>query len=31
MSAYDEFCSVRTTDGHEGFGLIEQGIVKQLF
>lgn len=31
MSAYDEFCAVRTADGQEGFGLIEQGILKRLY
>jgi hypothetical protein len=31
LSAYDEFCSLRTSDGEEGFGLIEQGVVKRLF
>jgi len=31
LSAYDEFCNLRTADGEEGFGLIEQGIVKRLF
>jgi hypothetical protein len=31
LSAYDEFCSLRTADGEEGIGLIEQGIIKRLF
>ena len=31
LSAFDEFISLRTSDGEEGFGLIEQGIVKHLF
>jgi hypothetical protein len=31
MSAFDEFVSLRTGDGAEGYGLIEQGILKQLY
>ena len=31
LGAYDEFCSLRTSDGEDGIGLIEQGIVKRLF
>jgi hypothetical protein len=31
LSAYDEFCALRTADGAVGFGLVEQGIVKRLF
>ena len=31
LSAYNEFCNLRTADGHEGFGLIEQGILKRLY
>lgn len=31
LSAYDEFCSVRTSDGREGFALIEQGILKRVY
>jgi hypothetical protein len=31
LGAYDEFCSLRTSEGEEGIGLIEQGIVKRLF
>lgn len=31
LSTFDEFCVVRTSDGAEGFGLIEQGIVRRLF
>jgi hypothetical protein len=31
LSAFDEFCSLRTSDGQVGSGLVEQGIVKRLF
>jgi hypothetical protein len=31
LSAYDEWHSIRTADGVEGFGLLEQGITRQLF
>jgi hypothetical protein len=31
LSAYDEWHSLRTADGVEGFGLLEQGITRQLF
>jgi hypothetical protein len=31
LSAYDEFCELHTDTGEEGVGLIEQGIVKQLY
>jgi hypothetical protein len=31
LSAYDEFCALRSGDGDVGFGLVEQGIVKRLF
>jgi hypothetical protein len=31
LSAFDEFMSLRTADGQEGFGLIEQGILKTVF
>jgi hypothetical protein len=31
LSAYDEFCALRTSDGTDGFGLIEQGILKRVF
>ena len=30
VSAYDEFCNLRASDGREGFGLIEQGILKRV-
>jgi hypothetical protein len=30
MSAYDEFIEVRTDHGESGFGIVEQGIVRQL-
>lgn len=30
LSAYDEWHSIRTADGVEGFGLLEQGITRQL-
>jgi hypothetical protein len=31
LSTYDEFQHVRTSDGREGFGLIEQGITRQQY
>jgi len=31
LSAYDEFVSLRTSDGVEGYGMIEQGIVRKLY
>jgi len=31
LSAYDEWHSLRRADGVEGFGLLEQGITRQLF
>ena len=31
LSAYDEWHSIRTADGACGFGLLEQGITRQLF
>jgi hypothetical protein len=31
LSAFDEFMSVRTADGEDGFGLIEQGVLKTVF
>ncbi|MHB8693722.1 MAG: hypothetical protein ACYDHH_20995, partial [Solirubrobacteraceae bacterium] len=31
LSAYNEFCNLRRPDGHEGFGLIEQGILRRLY
>lgn len=31
LSAFDEFCSLRTADGEEGFGMIEQGILKTVY
>lgn len=31
LSAFDEFVTLRASDGSEGFGLIEQGIVKTVF
>jgi hypothetical protein len=31
LSAFDEFVSLRTADGEDGFGLIEQGILKTVF
>jgi hypothetical protein len=31
MSAYDEFCGFRTSDGIEGFGVAEHGSVRRLF
>jgi hypothetical protein len=31
LSAFDEFASLRTDDGEEGFGMIEQGILKTVF
>lgn len=31
LSAYDEFAGLRTADGTEGFGMVEQGIVKRLY
>jgi hypothetical protein len=30
LSAYDEFCALRTDDGTKGFGMIEQGITRRL-
>ncbi len=30
LSAYDEWHSIRTADGIDGFGLLEQGITRQL-
>lgn len=30
LSAYDEFNHLRTSDGVEGFGLLEQGITRRL-
>jgi hypothetical protein len=31
LSAFDEFFTVRTPDGEEGFGMCEQGILKTVF
>jgi hypothetical protein len=31
LGAFDEFVALRTGDGREGFGLIEQGQVRQLY
>ncbi|WP_019876359.1 DUF7065 domain-containing protein [Sporichthya polymorpha] len=31
LSAYDEWHSLRRADGVEGFGLLEQGITRQLY
>jgi hypothetical protein len=31
LAAFDEFVSLRTSDGREGAGLIEQGQVRHLF
>jgi hypothetical protein len=31
LSAFDEFLSLRTSDGEEGFGMVEQGILKTVF
>ncbi|HVE25080.1 MAG TPA: hypothetical protein VNC22_06750 [Sporichthya sp.] len=31
LSAYDEWHALRTADGLDGFGLLEQGITRQLF
>ncbi|MCW3013487.1 MAG: hypothetical protein JWO02_579 [Solirubrobacterales bacterium] len=31
LSAYDELGRLRTADGVEGFGLLEQGITRKLF
>lgn len=31
LSAYDELGRLRTADGVEGFGLLEQGIIRKLF
>jgi hypothetical protein len=31
LSAYDEFCELKSSTGLIGHGLIEQGILKQLF
>lgn len=31
LSAYDEFLTLRTADGREGFGMVEQGVLKRLF
>lgn len=31
LSAYDEWGSLRTADGADGFGLLEQGITRKLF
>ena len=29
--AYDEFVRLRTSDGQEGFGVVEQAVVHRLF
>lgn len=31
LSAFDEFMTVRTGDGEEGFALVEQGVLKTVF
>jgi hypothetical protein len=31
LGAFDEFFTVRTSDGEEGFGMCEQGILKTVF
>lgn len=31
LSAFDEFFTLRTADGEEGFGMCEQGILKTVF
>jgi hypothetical protein len=31
LSAYDEFCEIRTAGGQRGIGLIEQGVTKRLY
>lgn len=31
MSDYQEFCPMRTSDGVEGFGQVEHGILRELF
>jgi hypothetical protein len=31
LSAFDEFFSLRSADGEEGFGMCEQGILKTVF
>jgi hypothetical protein len=31
LSAFDEFLTIRTGDGEEGFGMVEQGILKTVF
>ncbi|HWE33256.1 MAG TPA: hypothetical protein VG410_07225 [Solirubrobacteraceae bacterium] len=31
LGAFDEFFTVRTPDGEEGFGMCEQGILKTVF
>lgn len=31
LSAYDEWGSLRTADGVQGFGLLEQGITRKLY
>lgn len=31
ISTYDEFLSLRTSDGEEGFGIVEHAIVRKIF
>jgi hypothetical protein len=31
LGAFDEFFTVRTSDGEEGFGMCEQGVLKTVF
>jgi hypothetical protein len=31
LSAFDEFFSARSGDGEEGFGMVEQGILKTVY